>query len=40
MMMTHLNLGGKCAEAEGAAVKGRSDENRGTRLDISIQKLH
>lgn len=39
-MMTHRNLGGKWAEAEEGAVKGRSDGNHGTRLDISIQKLH
>lgn len=39
-MMTHHDLGGRRAEAEEGALKGRSGGNRGTRLDISIQKLH
>lgn len=40
MMMTHRDLGGRRAEAEEGALKGRSEGNRGTRLDISIHKLH
>lgn len=40
MMMTHHDLGGRRDEAEEGALKGRSEWNCGTRLDISIQKLH
>lgn len=39
-MMTHRDLGGRRAEAEEGALKGRSEGNGGTRPDISIQKLH
>lgn len=40
MMMTRHDLGGRPAEAEEGSLKGRSEGNHGTRLDISIQKLH
>lgn len=40
MMVTHRDLRGRRAEAEEGALKGRSEGNRGTRLNISILKLH
>lgn len=40
MMVTHHGLRARQAEAEEGALKGRSEGNRSTRLDISIQKLH
>lgn len=39
-MVTHHDPGGRRAEAEERALKGRSEGNRGTRLNISILKLY
>lgn len=38
MMMTRHDLAGRQAEVEEGGLKERSEGNRGTRLDISIQK--
>lgn len=39
MMMTYHDLRGRRAETEEGALKERSEGYRGTRLDISIEKL-